>query len=133
MKTKPDTSADAALSSAVATPDTTEPTADNGKFARISLSEPIQRGDTALDTVTLRKPKAGELRGLSLEDVIGTDIGAILKLIPRISEPPLLDSECLDLDPADLTEMGGAIRGFFMTKAERAMMKKMMEDQQPTS
>lgn len=99
----------------------------------IALNAPILRGDTTIDQITLRKPKAGELRGLTLQDLIGTDISTILKLIPRVSEPPLNDEECQKLDLADLSEIGGTIRGFFMTRAERDMIQKMMEEQQPTS
>ena len=60
-----------------------------------------------------------------------TDIATTLKLLPRISEPALTDEECADLHPADLAEAGGAIRGFFMTKAETAMMEALLAEQQP--
>jgi hypothetical protein len=100
-------------------------------FETVALVEPIVRGDRTIDQLTIRKPKAGELRGLTLSDVIGLDIATILKLIPRISEPALTDPECQNLDPADLTEIGGAIRGFFMTRGERAMLEAMIAEQQP--
>ena len=100
-------------------------------FETVDLVEPITRGDTVIDKLTLRKPRAGELRGLTLSDVIGLEIGAILKLVPRISEPALTDHECQNLDPADLTEIGGTIRGFFMTRAERQMLDAMIAEQQP--
>jgi len=106
---------------------TARPTA----FETVELAEPLKRGDTTIDKLTLRKPKAGELRGLALSDVIGTDVATILKLVPRISEPKLTDDECHDLDPADLAEIGGTIRGFFMTKAERQIIETMMAEQQP--
>lgn len=102
-----------------------------GSFETIELAEPIQRGETTIDKITLRKPTAGQLRGLTLSDVIGLEISAILKLTPRISEPPLTDTECNDLDPADLTEIGGTIRGFFMTRAEREVMEAMMAEHRP--
>lgn len=102
-------------------------------FETITLAEPIVRGETTIETLQLRKPKAGELRGLTLSDVIGLDIGTILKLLPRISEPVLTDDECSQLDVADLTECGGTIRGFFMTAAERQWMEKMLAEQQPTT
>lgn len=93
----------------------------------IALSAPIKRGETEITSIDLRKPKAGELRGgLTLQSLITTDIAAILTLIPRISNPPLAPHEVDELDPADLTEMGGAIRGFFMTPAERIMLEMMM-------
>lgn len=100
-------------------------------FDIVDLIEPITRGTMTIDKLTLRKPKAGELRGLTLSDVIGLEIGALLKLIPRISEPALTDAECQNLDPADLTEIGGTIRGFFMTRGERQMLDAMIAEQLP--
>ena len=105
--------------------------AQANRFETITLVEPIIRGETKIETLILRKPKAGELRGLSLSDVIGMDIGALLKLVPRISDPVLTEDECLQLDPADLTEIGGTVRGFFMTRGERQMMEAMIAEQQP--
>lgn len=102
-------------------------------FETVDLADPITRGDTTIAQLQLRKPKAGELRGLSLQDVIGLDIGTLLKLLPRITEPALTDDECAALDPADLTECGGAIRGFFMTASERRMIEALVAEQQPTN
>jgi len=116
--------------------DTNSKPADLAKktFETVELSAPIVRGDVTIETLNIRKPTAGELRGgLSLADFIGTDIGAILKVLPRITEPPLTEDECHNLDLSDLSEIGGTIRGFFMTKAERAMMDKMIAEQQPTN
>lgn len=105
-------------------------TIDNSHFKTITLDQPIKRGETMLASITLRKPRAGELRGLTLEELLKTDVTTILKLLPRISDPILIDEEVNAMDPADLTECGGAIRGFFMTKAQQAMMDRMIEEQQ---
>ncbi|MFW2445979.1 MAG: phage tail assembly protein [Qipengyuania pacifica] len=113
--------------------ETTTSVAKPSSFETVDLAEPIKRGETTIDKLQLRKPKAGELRGLALSDVIGLDISAILKLLPRITEPALTDHECAGLDPADLTECGGAIRGFFMTASERRMLEAMIAEQQPTT
>ena len=105
------------------------PKKDSKRFREITLDEPIKRGDSEISAITLRKPQAGELRGLTLEDLLKTDVDTILKLIPRISDPILIDDEVNAMDPADLTECGGAIRGFFMTKAQQAIMDRMIEEQ----
>lgn len=109
--------------------ETTETATATGAVT-ITLSEPIKRGDTEITSIDLRKPKAGHLRGLTLQSLINTEIGALLTLIPRISNPPLAAHEVDELDPADLTEIGGAIRGFFMTPAERMMLEAMIVEQQ---
>lgn len=103
-------------------------TAAKATFQTVHLNVPITRGEQTIDSLTVRKPKAGELRGLNLQELISCDISAIMKVLPRITEPSLLDSEVNDLDPADLAELGGTVRGFFMTKAERTMMEQMMEE-----
>lgn len=109
-----------------------EPAA-RSRFTAITLSEPVKRGATAIAELTLRKPRAGELRGLTLQDVISTDITALLKLIPRISDPPLTQDEADSLEPEDLSEIGGAIRGFFMTTAERQVIEQMIAEHRPTT
>lgn len=106
-----------------------KPKRDPKRFRDIVLDEPIKRGDHEIAEITLRKPQAGELRGLTLEDLLKSDVDTILKLIPRISDPILIDEEVAIMDPADLTECGGAIRGFFMTKAQQAIMDRMIEEQ----
>lgn len=112
------------MTDAPANPDT------GPSLVSIDLIQPIARGETTIDQLQLRQPKAGELRGLSLAAIMETDIDATLKLLPRISEPPLNAEDCAALHPADLAEIGGAIRGFFMTKAERAMMDALIAEQQ---
>lgn len=111
----------------------TEVTDDKAKkrFASVTLAEPIQRGQTVIASLTLRKPRAGELRGLNMQDVITSDVTAILKLIPRISNPPLTQDETENLEADDFTEITGAIRGFFMTAAEVQVMEMMMAEHQP--
>lgn len=112
--------------------DTAPPAADTrNRFETVTLVEPIQRGEQVIDKITLRKPRAGELRGLNLQQLISVDIVAILELLPRISDPVLLKDDCDQLDSADLTEIGGTIRGFFMTAAERQMLEAMLAEQRP--
>ena len=105
------------------------PKPDKKKFITVPLEEPIVRGETSIEKVTLRKPGAGELRGLSLSDLITSDISAVLTVIPRISDPSLTQDEADNLDPADLAQMGGAVRGFFMSKAEHAAVEQMIARQ----
>ncbi|WP_313800977.1 phage tail assembly protein [Sphingobium sp.] len=106
----------------------TEP---KNRFAKITLSQPIKRGETEIVELTLRKPKASELRGLTLQDILTTDIGAIITIIPRISDPILLKDEAEDLEADDLAEIGGAIRSFFMTAAETKAVEMYIADQLP--
>lgn len=109
----------------------TPPAETTIRFETVTLAQPILRGEQVISTITLRKPKAGELRNLNLGELINSDVTAVLKLIPRISDPVLTPHECNELDVADLTEIGGTIRGFFMTRAEKQVMEAMLAEHQP--
>lgn len=110
-------------------PPMSEPSASH----TFTLAAPIKRGETSIDTLTIRKPSAGQLRGLSLQSLLALDITAILTVVPRIAMPPLTAAEADDLDPADLAEIGGAIRDFFMTQGERRLLEMMIEQNAPKS
>jgi hypothetical protein len=103
----------------------------NNRFSTVTLAEPIVRGETRIGKVTLRKPRASELRGLSLKDILTSEINAILEIIPRISDPILIRDEVDNLGAEDLAEFGGTIRGFFMTAAEKKAIEMYIADLQP--
>jgi hypothetical protein len=92
------------------------PTDDN----TVTLDRPIRRGDTVLDTISLRKPKAGELRGISLTDLLQMDVNALCTVLPRITTPMVLKQEVGDLHPADLVQLGTKVAGFFLPKSALA-------------
>lgn len=101
------------------------------RFETVTLSTPIVRGETRIEKLTLRKPRGGELRGLTLQDILQTDVGAIITLIPRISDPILIKDEAENLEADDLAEIGGVIRGFFMTATERKAIEQYVADLLP--
>jgi len=98
--------------------------ASPAKFETIPLETPVRRGEQTIATVQLRKPQAGEMRGLNLQSIIQGEVNDLLSLLPRITVPPLLPQEVEALDPADLAAMAGGIRGFFMSRAEQEAMAK---------
>lgn len=59
------------------------------------------------------------------------DITTLLQLIPRITNPPLTPHEADSLASEDLAEMGGVVRGFFMSASERKMMMAVIEEYAP--
>jgi hypothetical protein len=85
----------------------------------ITLDTPIQRGETTIDTLQLRKPKSGELRGLSLVDLGQLKVDALTKILPRVALPTITEAEAADLDPADLLACGAEIGGFLLQKSQR--------------
>lgn len=85
----------------------------------VTLDEPIKRGNTTIETITLRKPKAGELRGVSLVDLGNLSVIALQQVLPRITTPTLTSHEIGNLDPADLLELGAVVGSFLVKKADR--------------
>lgn len=107
-------------------------TAPQNRYETVTLNTPIIRGETSLEKVNIRKPKAGELRGgITLQDILTTDATAMLKLIPRVTDPPLRAEEADNLEPDDFAEICGTIRGFFITKMEREAIEAMMAEHRP--
>lgn len=88
----------------------------------IALDTPIKRGETLIDSITLRKPGAGELRGCTISDLARMDITTLVRVIPRISSPSLTEPEVNAMDLADLTELASEVAGFLLKKAERAAL-----------
>ncbi len=79
----------------------------------IKLQYPLeQEGDTKLTEVTLRKPKAGELRGLQLSLIQMQDVDAMMTLIPRISE--LREKDLHNLEMEDFSTISVETLGFFV-------------------
>ncbi|MDD5175761.1 MAG: phage tail assembly protein [Sterolibacterium sp.] len=85
----------------------------------ITLETPLQRGETKITSITLRKPNAGELRGLNLTDLLQMDVNAVTKVLPRISDPTLTEADVAALDPADLTALASEVAGFLLPKSAR--------------
>lgn len=94
---------------------TAEPADDN----RVELDEPIIRGTQTITHVEVRKPLSGELRGVSLSDLMQLEVNALRKVLPRITTPTLTDHEVGRLDPADLVELGGKVALFLLKRQAR--------------
>ena len=82
----------------------------------VDLDTPIQRGKQVINTITLRKPCAGELRGIHLAELLNLDVASLIKVIPRISSPGITAPEAAGMDPADLLAIGGKVVGFLLQK-----------------
>lgn len=83
----------------------------------VTLDTPINRGKTVIDSITLRKPQSGELRGVQLVDLLNMDVATLIKILPRISAPGITAPEVASMDPADLLACGSKISGFLLQKS----------------
>ncbi|QJT82045.1 phage tail assembly protein [Kosakonia sp. MUSA4] len=78
----------------------------------VTLETPIKRGEQLINAVTLMKPNAGSLRGLSLAAVANAEVDTLIKVLPRITSPSLTEQEVAALDLADMVALAGKVVGF---------------------
>lgn len=83
----------------------------------IDLDRPIPRGAGHINSITLRKPDAGALRGIVLSDLLRMEAGSVADLLPRITEPPLLPHEVSKMDPADLMACAVEVANFLLPRS----------------
>ncbi|MFJ5341498.1 phage tail assembly protein [Pectobacterium sp. CHL-2024] len=85
----------------------------------VTLETPIKRGDTQIDTITLIKPTTGTLRGVSLAALAGSDVDAMIKVLPRMTMPALTESEITRLELPDMIAIAGKVIGFLTPKSQQ--------------
>lgn len=78
----------------------------------ITLVKTIKRGDTEITEVTMLKPTAGTLRGVSLAAVANSDVDALIKVLPRMTLPSLTEPEIAALELPDMLSFAGKVVGF---------------------
>ncbi|TCL03724.1 phage tail assembly protein [Sodalis ligni] len=78
----------------------------------LTLTSPVQRGETSITDITIIKPNAGTLRGVRLADLANSDVDALLTVLPRITSPQLTRHECTLLELPDMVALAGKIIGF---------------------
>lgn len=104
------------MTKSTSAPAFTLPGAD--KSHTFTLAEPITRENgNAITQLTIRKPRAGELRGLSIKDLVVGDVDTIIALLPRIAMPTIAAHEAAALESEDIAEAAGAISGFLTNRA----------------
>ena len=106
---------------------TPPPMPTNPDIETVEFDNPIQRGDLTISQVNINKPKTGALRGLSLSDLLKLDVDTVIKLVPRVSIPPLAEHEVAALDPTDFLSLSTAVVGFFASKDQRAKARQEAE------
>ena len=109
---------------ATATP--AAPAAPANTAATVTLEFPITRGATTITQLHLRKPKAGALRGINLAELLQLRAEAVMVLLPRITEPPLLKHEVENMEPVDLIACATEVVNFL---APQATLEKAQEAQ----
>jgi hypothetical protein len=83
----------------------------------VTLEKPIKRGDQEITTLSLIKPNAGILRGVSLAAVANSEVDVLIKVLPRMTQPALTESEVAALELPDLVALAGKVVGFLSPSA----------------
>lgn len=83
---------------------------------KLPLSAPFKLGDQEIKELTLRRPTPGDLRGLSVGQLLLADTDTYLEFLPRVLSPALTSDQVLEhLDIADfvscMTEFGEYFQG----------------------
>lgn len=85
----------------------------------VILDSPIKREGGDITAIELRKPLSGEMRGISLLDLLQLEVDALIKVIPRVSQPAVSPTEVQKMDLSDLTACGGKIANFLAQKSQK--------------
>ncbi len=85
----------------------------------VTLDTPLMRGEQKIEQITLTKPNAGTLRGVSLAALANSDVDALIKVLPRMTYPAVTEHEVARLDVSDLISLAGKVVGFLSPASER--------------
>lgn len=98
--------------------------ANTPTVSTVTLDTPIISGDISITQVQVRKPLAGELRGLSLSALLNLDYAALETLLPRITIPTLHKAQIIAMDPSDFTQLGSEVMDFLLPKGAKAALSQ---------
>lgn len=85
----------------------------------VPLQGAIKRAGGDITQLHLLKPRTGDLRGLSLSELLVCQADAVATLLPRITVPTLMKPDMEEIDPADLVAMGAEVVDFLTPLAAR--------------
>lgn len=100
--------------------DTAAPATDptrQPKFADVQLEEPFVRGGKSWDVIQVRRPSAGELRGVELASLYRMDVLSVARVIGRITDPMISEKEYLALPAMDAASLASQVSDFLLPKS----------------
>ncbi|MGG2079995.1 phage tail assembly protein [Lelliottia nimipressuralis] len=92
---------------------------DTGNSNVVTFDNPLMRGEQKIEQVTVSRPNAGTLRGVSLAALANCDVDALIKVLPRMTYPALNEHEIAQLGAADLIALAGKVVGFLSPASAR--------------
>ncbi|EPJ4165311.1 phage tail assembly protein [Citrobacter freundii] len=85
--------------------------------AIVILDNPLQRGNTSVTEVTVRKPNSGALRGTRLQALLDMDVESMMIVLPRVTTPALSKTEIMLMEPGDLLQLSVELVSFLLPKS----------------
>ncbi|WP_391528226.1 phage tail assembly protein [Photorhabdus akhurstii] len=86
----------------------------------IILEEPLERGNSNITEVVLRKPNSGALRGARLQALLEMDVDSMVLVLPRITTPALTKNDLLTMSPGDLINLSVEVVNFLLPKSVKS-------------
>lgn len=83
----------------------------------VLLDEPLQRGNTTINEIIIRKPTSGALRGVRLYALMEMDVDSAALVLPRVTTPALTKTEIFSLAPCDLVSLITELTSFLVPKS----------------
>lgn len=104
------------------------------KTVKVTLENPVIRGQQEITEVELRRPTVNTLKGTSLTDVLNMDVNALVVVLPRLTTPTLTQRDVQNMDPADLLALGQEVSAFLVPKSVVDQVKaEIGEKTEPTT
>jgi hypothetical protein len=89
----------------------------SAKIVNVTLKNPIKLGDKKeIKSIDIREPKAGDMRGISVLDVMRLEVSAYRELLPRITSPIITKAQIDDMYFCDITKMMDKVSDFLEAK-----------------
>lgn len=82
----------------------------------VTLETGFKRGNDIIKSVDLRKPTTGDLRGIRLFELAQMEVDSLIKVLPRITIPSMIEAEIRQMDPADFLLLAAEVAGFLSPK-----------------
>ncbi|WP_372395145.1 phage tail assembly protein (plasmid) [Azospirillum sp. HJ39] len=79
----------------------------------VPLAKPLTYGQDTLKQLQLRRPMAGDLRGIRLAGLSDMDVDVVTKIASRCCITVVTEAHLAELDPYDLVKVTEAVGGFF--------------------
>jgi hypothetical protein len=86
----------------------------------VTLKSPLQRGEQKITSVQVRTPRAGELRGVKLSELLATDVDSLRAVLPRVTVPTIAAAELDTMDPGDFVQLGAKVVDFLLPAESQA-------------